>query len=340
MRMEKETYISKHDIIEILKKDDFSDIVKQADYIRRENVGEEVHLRGICEFSNFCRKDCLYCGLRKSNKKIPRYRMSPEEILRTAVLIDKHGIKTIVLQSGEDIWFTKKILTKLIEDIKTHTDLAVTLSIGERSFDEYKVFKDAGADRYLLRFETSNENLFKKLHPDDDYHERLKCLQWFSDLGYQVGSGCMIGLPGQTIKDIADDILFIKKWNFHMVGAGPYISNDDTPLSGSKNGNFSIVQKFIALVRILCPKVLLPATTAMDILRSDAREIILQSGANVVMPNITPQKYKQNYRLYPDKPCIGEDPITCRYCMENRVKKIGRKIAQDHGHSLISIREK
>ena len=328
--MEKETYIS-----EILKNDDFSDIVKRADCVRKENVGDEVHLRGICEFSNFCRRDCLYCGLRKSNKKIPRYRMSPEEILRTAVLIDKHGIKTIVLQSGEDMWFTKKILVKLIEDIKTHTDLAVTLSIGERSFDGYKAFKDAGADRYLLRFETSNENLFKKLHSDDDYHERLQCLQWLFDLGYQVGSGSMIGLPGQTINDIADDILFIKKWNFHMVGVGPYISNNDTPLSGSKNGDFSIVQKFIALVRILCPKVLLPATTAMDVLRSDAREIILQSGANVVMPNITPQKYKQNYRLYPDKQCIGEDPITCRYCMEDRVKKIGRKIAQDHGHSLI-----
>ena len=324
------TYIS-----EILKNDDSSDIVKQADCVRQVNVGDEVHLRGICEFSNFCRRDCFYCGLRKSNKKIPRYRMSPEEILRTAVLIDKHGIKTIVLQSGEDMWWTKKILTELIGDIKAHTDLAVTLSIGERSFGEYKAFKDAGADRYLLRFETSNENLFKKLHPDDDYHERLQCLQMLFELGYQVGSGCMIGLPGQSINDIADDILFIKKWNFHMVGAGPYISNNDTPLCGNKNGAFSIVQKFIALVRILCPKVLLPATTAMDVLCSDAREIILQSGANVVMPNITPQKYKQSYKLYPDKPYIREEPITCRYCMENRVKKIGREIAQNHGHSLI-----
>ena len=337
--MEKEIYISKYDIVKILKKNDFSDIIKQADWTRKANVGDEVHLRGICEFSNFCRKDCLYCGLRKSNKKIPRYRMSPEEIIRTAILIDKHGLKTIVLQSGEDVWWTKKILAKLIKEIKACTDLAVTISIGERSFDEYKAFKDAGADRYLLRFETSNKNLFKKLHPDDDYHERLKCLQMLFELGYQAGSGCMIGLPGQTIEDIANDILFIKKQNLHMAGVGPYISNNDTPLSGSKNGDFLIVQKFIALVRILCPKVLLPATTAMDVLRSDAREIILQSGANVVMPNITPQEYKQNYRLYPDKQCIGEDPVTCRYDMENRVKKIGRKIAQDHGHSLIPIKE-
>ncbi|MCK4402032.1 [FeFe] hydrogenase H-cluster radical SAM maturase HydE, partial [bacterium] len=175
-------------------------------------------------------------------------------------------------------------------------------------------------------------------HPDDDYHERLQCLQMLFDLGYQVGSGCMIGLPGQTIDDIADDILFIKKLNLHMIGIGPYISNNDTPLANNKNGDFSIVQKFIALVRILCPKVLLPATTAMDVLRSDAREIILQSGANVVMPNITPQKYKQNYKLYPDKQYTGEDPITCRDYMEERIKKIGRKIAQDHGHSLIPIR--
>ena len=338
--MEREIYISKYDIVKILiKKNDFSDIIKQADRTRKANVGDEVHLRGICEFSNFCRRDCLYCGLRKSNKKIPRYRMSPEEIIRTAILIDKHGFKTIVLQSGEDVWFTKKILAELIKEIKARTDLAVTISIGERSFDEYKAFKDAGTDRYLLRFETSNKNLFKKLHPDDDYHERLKCLQMLFDLGYQAGSGCMIGLPEQTIEDIANDILFIKKQNLHMVGVGPYISNNDTPLSGSKNGDFLVVQKFIALVRILCPKVLLPATTAMDVLRSDAREIILQSGANVVMPNITPQEYKQNYRLYPDKPYIGEDPVTCRYDMENRVKKIGRKIAQDHGHSLIPIKE-
>ena len=337
--MEKEIYISKYDIVKILKENGAPDIIKQADWTRKENVGDEVHLRGICEFSNFCRKDCFYCGLRKSNKKIPRYRMSPEEIIRTAILIDKHGFKTIVLQSGEDVWFTKKILAELIKEIKARTDLAVTISIGERSFDEYKAFKDAGTDRYLLRFETSNKNLFKKLHPDDDYHERLKCLQMLFDLGYQAGSGCMIGLPEQTIEDIANDILFIKKQNLHMVGVGPYISNNDTPLSGSKNGDFLVVQKFIALVRILCPKVLLPATTAMDVLRSDAREIILQSGANVVMPNITPQEYKQNYRLYPDKPYIGEDPVTCRYDMENRVKKIGRKIAQDHGHSLIPIKE-
>lgn len=322
---------SKQDIIEILKSDDQTDwLFDYADRTRKKYVGDEVHLRGLIEFSNICRCQCKYCGLRSPNKAIERYRIEQDNIILYAKKAVEMGYRTIVLQSGEDEFYTKDVMCDIIKKIKEY-DVALTLSVGERSFEDYKAFKDAGADRYLIRIETTDRELYKKMHPNMDFENRLRCLKDLKTLGYEVGTGCLVGLPEQTVESLADDILFFKEIDADMVGIGPFIAHPETPLKDSQNGNFILALKVMALTRILLKNINIPATTAMETLNPNGRIIALQSGANVVMPNVTTREYRAKYEIYPNKICINEDPTQCRGCIEGKIKSIGRTISLSKG---------
>ena len=325
---------SRKDIIEILKDDSLNDkLFSLADETRKKFVGDEVHLRGLIEFSNICKSQCKYCGLRSPNKSLERYRILPEDIVLYAKKAVSMGYKTIVLQSGEDDFYTKNIICEIISKIK-QLDVALTLSIGERSFNEYKAFKDAGVDRYLMRIETTDENLYKQMHPNMNFSNRVKCLKDLKNLGYETGTGCLVGLPGQTIESLADDILFFKEIDADMIGIGPFISHPDTPLKNEPNGNFILALKVMALTRIIMKDINIPATTAMETLNPNGRIIALKSGANVVMPNVTTTEYRAKYEIYPNKICINENPSQCRQCIEGKIKSIGRKISNSKGFRI------
>ena len=322
---------NKQTIIELLKTNARNDrLFALADAVRKEFVGDEVHLRGLIEFSNICKRTCKYCGLRYENKNLERYRISPEDIVFYANKAVQMGYKTVVLQSGEDEFYNAKKLADIVKEIKK-SDIAVTLSVGEMSFEDYKLLKDAGADRYLLRIETTDKELYKKMHPNMSFENRIRCLRDLKKLGYEVGTGCLVGLKGQTIESLADDILFFKEINADMVGIGPFISNPDTPLKDAPNGDFTLALKVMALTRIVMKNINIPATTAMETLNPNGRIIALKSGANVVMPNVTSKEYRKKYEIYPGKICINENPEQCRGCIENKIKSIGRTIAPDKG---------
>lgn len=322
---------SKNEIIEILKDNSQNDwLFSLADKIRKENVGDEVHLRGLIEFSNICKRTCKYCGLRCENKDIDRYRIEPDDIIFYAQKAVDMGYKTIVLQSGEDEYYSRELLCKIIKGIKT-LDVALTLSIGERCFDDYKAFKDCGADRYLIRIETTDKELYKKMHPHMSFENRVRCLKDLRKLGYEVGTGCLVGLPGQTIESLANDILFFKEINADMVGIGPFIAHPHTPLKDCLNGDFTLALKVMALTRILLKNINIPATTAMETLNQNGRIIALQSGANVVMPNVTTTEYRAKYEIYPNKICINENPSQCFNCVSGKIRSIGRSVSTGYG---------
>lgn len=322
---------SKNEVIEILKDNSQNDwLFSLADKIRKENVGDEVHLRGLIEFSNICKRTCKYCGLRCENKEIDRYRIEPDDIIFYAQKAVDMGYKTIVLQSGEDEYYSREILCKIIKGIKT-LDVALTLSIGERSFDDYKAFKDCGADRYLIRIETTDKELYKKMHPHMSFENRVRCLKDLGKLGYEVGTGCLVGLPGQTIESLANDILFFKEINADMVGIGPFIAHPHTPLKDCLNGDFTLALKVMALTRILLKNINIPATTAMETLNQNGRIIALQCGANVVMPNVTTTEYRAKYEIYPNKICINENPSQCFNCVSGKIRSIGRRVSTGYG---------
>ena len=322
---------SKKELIDILKDNSVNDeLFKQADKVRKEHVGDEVHLRGLIEFSNICKCFCKYCGLRCENTNIDRYRLTQHEIVDFAKKAADMGYKTIVLQSGEDSYYTRNVLCDIISEIKK-SDVALTLSVGERSYDDYKAFKDAGADRYLIRIETTDKNLYKQMHPHMDFENRVNCLKNLKKIGFETGSGCLVGLPNQTVESLADDILFFKEINADMIGIGPFLPHPQTPLKDVEQGSFTLALKVMALTRIMLPNINIPATTAMETLNPNGRLIALQSGANVVMPNVTNSEYKAKYEIYPNKICINEAPTKCRGCIEGKIKSIGRTIATDYG---------
>lgn len=322
---------SKNEVIEILKDNSQNDwLFSLADKIRKENVGDEVHLRGLIEFSNICKRTCQYCGLRCENKDIDRYRIEPDDIIFYAQKAVDMGYKTIVLQSGEDEYYSRELLCKIIKGIKT-LDVALTLSIGERCFDDYKAFKDCGADRYLIRIETTDKELYKKMHPHMSFENRVRCLKDLGKLGYEVGTGCLVGLPGQTIESLANDILFFKEINADMVGIGPFIAHPHTPLKDCLNGDFTLALKVMALTRILLKNINIPATTAMETLNPNGRIIALQSGANVIMPNVTTTEYRAKYEIYPNKICINENPAQCFNCVSGKIRSIGRSVSTGYG---------
>lgn len=322
---------SKNEVIEFLKDNSQNDwLFSLADKIRKENVGDEVHLRGLIEFSNICKRTCKYCGLRCENKDIDRYRIEPDDMIFYAQKAVDMGYKTIVLQSGEDEYYSRELLCKIIKGIKT-LDVALTLSIGERCFDDYKAFKDCGADRYLIRIETTDKELYKKMHPHMSFENRVRCLKDLGKLGYEVGTGCLVGLPGQTIESLANDILFFKEINADMVGIGPFIAHPHTPLKDCLNGDFTLALKVMALTRILLKNINIPATTAMETLNPNGRIIALQSGANVVMPNVTTTEYRAKYEIYPNKICINENPSQCFNCVSGKIRSIGRSVSTGYG---------
>lgn len=323
--------LNKEEIITILKDDSCNEeLFKAADRVRKEYVGDEVHLRGLIEFSNICKRNCLYCGLRLSNKNVKRYRLEPDEIIDLAKKAVTYGYKTIVMQSGEDDFYTLDKMKYIISNIK-NLDVAITLSIGEKSFEEYKAYKEAGADRYLIRVETTDKKLYEDMDPGMSLDERKRCLEDLRELGYEVGTGCLVGLPNQTLESLADDILFFKKIGADMIGLGPFIPNEDTPLKDEKGGEFIMSLKVMAITRLLMPDANIPATTAMEALNKDGRMIALQSGANVVMPNVTEGEYRKLYALYPGKICTGDTPAHCRGCIGGKIKAIGRVVSDTKG---------
>jgi len=328
-----EQIFTRNEIIEILKDDGKNDwLFKLADKVRAENVGDEVHLRGLIEFSNICKNSCKYCGLRSSNKEISRYRILKDEIIDCVRNASELGYKTIVLQSGEDEYYDRERIVEIIRAVKKF-DTALTLSIGERSTEDYKAFKDAGADRYLIRIETTDRDLYKQMHPNMSFDNRLRCLNDLRKLGYEVGTGCLVGLPAQTLESLADDILFFKEIQADMVGIGPFIPHPQTPLANENAGSFMLALKVMALTRIMLPDINIPATTAMETLNPNGRIIALKSGANVVMPNVTNKKYRAKYEIYPNKICINDEPEKCRDCISGKIQSIGRKVSTGYGFS-------
>lgn len=327
--------LTKDEIVYLLSlsgKDDITELYKRADEVRKGFCGNIVHLRGIIEFSNYCEQDCLYCGLRNSNDKLDRYRMTGTEILETAKIISSAGIKTIVLQSGEDNFYTKDTVKNLIFSIKDNSDVAITLSLGERSKEEYKEWKHAGADRYLLKHETANERLYSAIHNKQSLKERLAHLKYLKQIGFQSGSGNLIGLPNQTLDDIADDILLCKEYDCDMCSFSPFIPSPDTPFNKVAHADLELTLKTMAVARIVLKDVHIPATTALSTLTDEGRKLGLTIGANVIMPNFTPDEHKNKYQIYPNKKTY--DPIMYVKEIKNMIKQMGKTISEDQGHSL------
>jgi len=323
--------LNKNEIIELLRDESINDeLFKAADQTRIEFLGQEVHLRGLIEFTNICKQNCLYCGLRRDNKNLERYRLSEQEIFEFAQKAVSYGYKTIVLQGGEDEYFNTERMSEIVKKIKT-LDVAVTLSVGEKSTQDYIKLKESGADRYLIRIETTDKNLYEEMDPGMSHENRIRCLKDLKKLGFETGSGSLIGLPGQTLESIADDILFFKEIDADMIGIGPFIPNEDTPLKDAQGGDFTLSLKVMALCRILMPDINIPATTAMETLNKQGRIIALQCGANVVMPNVTEGEYRKLYAIYPGKICTGDTPEHCRGCITGKITGIGRKISDHQG---------
>lgn len=321
--------LRKKEIIDLLKSSD-EELFCLSNETRKKYKGDDIHLRALIEFTNICKCNCLYCGLRYENKLVKRYRLDDEKILNSVEKAVNFGIKTIVLQGGEDDYFSQKKLCNLIEKIKQY-DIALTLSIGERSFEDYKAFKQAGADRYLLRIETTDKNLYKNLHPHMSYENRVKCLYNLKELGFETGTGCLVGLPNQSIDSLADDILFFKELNADMVGIGPFIPHPNTPLSNENRNNFDLALRVMAITRLILPDINIPATTAMETLKENGRIIALNTGANVVMPNLTNYIEKQNYEIYPNKYGSKEDIETSISNLKKSIFSIGRNISINKG---------
>ena len=329
--------LKKEDIVFLLSLEDPPEVkllYRKADEVRKEYCGDEVHLRGIIEFSNYCEQDCIYCGLRTSNLSLDRYRMSGDEIVATAEHVCSAGMKTIVLQSGEDFEYNRPVITELIKSIKSKLNVAITLSLGERDFGDYDEWKKAGADRYLLKHETANPEQYEKFHQKQPLQERVQHLKYLKSIGFQTGSGNIIGLPGLSLEDIADDILLCKELDCDMVSISPFISSPDTPFKNVPNANLDLTLKAIAVSRIVLKDVHIPATTALGTLNEFGRENGLQIGANVIMPNFTPNPYRKNYKIYPDKKCISDDPLACGSCLTLMIQSLGRKVGTTKGHSL------
>jgi biotin synthase len=329
--------LTKGEIIFLLNlkdKNNQQKLFDRADEVRNIYCGDEVHLRGIIEFSNYCEQDCIYCGLRKSNYLLSRYRMTPEEIIETAHVISNLGIYTIVLQSGEDNYYNTDLIAYIIYQIKQNTNAAITLSLGERGFDEYREWKIAGADRYLMKHETASSNLYSVYHTKQKLEDRISHLRFLKKIGYQIGSGNMIGLPMQSIEDIADDILLCKELDLDMAAFGPFIPSPHTPYQNKSAGNIDLTLRTMAAARIVLKKVHIPASTALATLDDDGRIKGLNAGANVVMPDLTPSPYRKQYQIYPNKKCINDNPLSCKGCLQLQIEAIGRKISNSRGGFL------
>lgn len=313
-----------------------SRLSREAVRLRKLYYGDKVFTRGLIEFTNYCKNNCYYCGIRCQNPHAKRYRLSREEILDCCENGYELGFQTFVLQGGEDPFFTDERMTEIIREIKTrYPDCALTLSIGERSFESYRRFREAGADRYLLRHETADEAHYRKLHPENlTLANRKRCLRDLKALGYQVGAGFMVGSPGQTSAELAEDLCFLEEQQPEMVGIGPFIPHHETPFAEAEAGSVDLTLFLLSVIRILLPKVLLPATTALGTLDPRGREKGLLAGANVVMPNLSPVKNRKQYDLYDNKICTGEEAAECRECLAHRVESVGYRLVTERGDAV------
>lgn len=308
-------------------------LFKKAVDLREKIYGKDVYIRGLIEFTNYCKNDCLYCGIRRSNKCAQRYRLDKEDILNCCKQGYELGFRTFVMQGGEDMFFTDEILVDIVKSIKQkYPDCAITLSLGERNFESYKALKEAGADRYLLRHETASKSHYEKLHPKEmSFENRINCLENLKKLGYQVGAGFMVGSPFQTEEDLANELIFLKKLNPQMVGIGPFVPHKDTPFKEEKRGTVDLTLFMLGLIRLTLPNVLLPATTALGTIDPLGREKGIKAGANVLMPNLSPVSVRKKYMLYDNKICTGDEAAQCIECLKQRINSTGYKIVVDRG---------
>ncbi len=309
---------------------------REACKVRESIYGKDVFIRGLIEFSNFCKNDCYYCGIRSSNKNAHRYRLTKEQILACTQEGYKLGFRTFVLQSGEDFYYTDDVLCDIVSSIKKlHPDCAITLSVGERTEESYKRLFDSGAERYLLRHETACEEHYKKLHPAKmSYSNRIHCLLTLRNIGYAVGCGFMVGSPYQTTKNLAQDLKFIEEFQPDMCGIGPFIPHKDTPFAGFSAGTAELTCYLLSIIRLIKPNILLPSTTALGTVTQDGREKGLLSGANVVMPNLSPIEVRKDYSLYDNKICTGDESAQCRGCLERRIQSIGLQTVISRGDAI------
>ena len=328
-------------LIENITDEDMEYLRKKARKKADEIYGKQVFVRGLIEFTNYCKNDCYYCGIRASNKCAERYRLNKEDILNCCEQGHTLGFRTFVLQGGEDLHYSDDEMCNIISSVKSaYPGCALTLSVGERSYDTYKRWFDCGADRYLLRHETADKEHYQKLHPEKmSFDNRMKCLENLKEIGYQTGCGFMVGSPYQTTECLIKDLRFIKEFQPAMVGIGPYLSHNQTPFANEKNGEVRLTLILLSIIRLLLPEVLLPATTALGTAAGDGRERGILAGANVVMPNLSPVKVRKKYSLYDNKICTGEEAAECKFCLTNRVKSIGYEIVSSRGDNIKFIRE-
>lgn len=308
-------------------------LTEEAVRLRKKYYGTDVYTRGLIEFTNYCGNNCYYCGIRKGNRNVNRYRLTKEEILDCCERGYELGFRTFVLQGGEDPYFTDERLADIVRAIRSeYPDCAITLSVGERSYESYRLLRKAGADRYLLRHETADKELYENLHPKEmKFARRRQCLYDLKELGYQVGAGFMVDSPGQKLRDLAEDLVFLKELDPHMVGIGPFIPHHDTRYAEEPAGSVERTVLLLTIIRILLPTALLPATTALGTLDAAGREKGLAAGANVVMPNLSPLKNRRQYELYDNKICTGEEAAESRADLAARVEKIGYRLVSGRG---------
>lgn len=308
-------------------------LFEKAVKCREQIFGKKIYMRGLIEFTNYCRNNCYYCGIRRENSRVERYRLSKEQILDCCATGYHLGYRTFVLQGGEDPYFTDDRICDIVSSIRSkYSDCAITLSIGERSKESYTRYFQAGAERYLLRHETADEAHYHSLHPDAlSLVHRKKCLMILKQIGYQVGAGFMVDSPGQTIDTLTEDLEYLWELQPHMIGIGPFIPHQDTPLGNEPSGSVEHTLFLLGILRLMFPRALLPATTALGTLAEDGRERGILAGANVIMPNLSPKKVRKLYSLYDNKRCVEEEAAECTCCIQNRVHRIGCEVVVDRG---------
>lgn len=335
IKLKEEKNLSDEELLKLLSTNEYdSELHTLADEVRREIYGEDVYIRGLIEISNYCKNDCYYCGIRRGNKSAVRYRLTKDDILVCCEEGYKLGFRTFVMQGGEDPYYTDDVMCGIVSAVRErYSDCAITLSLGERSYESYLALYNAGANRYLLRHETANAEHYGKLHPQSmNLQNRKDCLFDLKEIGYQVGSGFMVGSPYQTTENLVEDLRFLQKLSPDMIGIGPYVTHAQTPFASFENGSVELTLRLLSVLRLMFPYVLLPSTTALGTLHPQGRELGLKAGANVVMPNLSPVKVRKLYELYENKICTGEEAAQCRGCLEKRVEAAGYKIVTDIGN--------
>lgn len=310
-------------------------LIEKAHETRMKVYGNKVYMRGLIEFTNYCKRGCKYCGINASNKNVERYRLALEDILQCCDVGYSLGYRTFVLQGGEDDYYLDNMIVGIITEIKDkYPDVAITLSIGEKPYESYEIYYKAGVDRYLLRHETASQKLFERIHTNSNYDNRIECLWNLKKIGYQVGAGFMVGIPTQTKEDLAKDILFLKELEPEMVGIGPFIPHRDTIYKYEEGGTLKDTITMLALTRLFLPHSLLPVTTALGTIHPFGREQGIKAGANVVMPNLSPTNVREKYSLYDGKICTGDEAAECRKCIENRIVSSGFSIDMSRGDNI------